>query len=176
MVIEIICRFLFGLYLIAFDFYKANGIIPSVQPTHATSDMLWADERLGDERLKFAYAYHDLLQTNGILPLGTDFPVEDIDPLKTFYAAVVRKNLEGQPEGGFQMENALTRSEALKGMTTWAAYSNFEENEKGKIKVGMLADLVILDTDLLNCKENNILQSKVLFTIVDGEIVYSKPK
>ena len=156
-----------------FEMYSAHGILPSVQPTHATSDMLWADERLGEERLKFAYAYHDLLQTNGILPLGTDFPVEDIDPLKTFYAAVVRKDLEGRPEGGFQKENALTRTEALKGMTTWAAYAAFEENEKGTIDIGMYADLVILDTDLLNCDEDDILRSQVLYTIINGEVVFS---
>ncbi len=158
-----------------FIIFKRYGILPSVQPTHATSDMLWADERLGEERLKFAYAYKDLLQTNGILPLGTDFPVEDIDPLKTFYAAVARKDLMGRPEGGFQMENALTRVEALKGMTTWAAYANFEENEKGTIQTGMFADLVILDTDLLNCAENDILRSQVLYTIINGEIVFSQP-
>ena len=109
---------------------------------------------------------------SGILPLGTDFPVEDIDPLKTFYAAVVRKDVNGYPEDGFQMENAISRSDALKGMTLWAAYSNFEENEKGTIEVGKAADFTVLDTDLLTCAPEEILKAKVLYTVVNGEIVY----
>ncbi len=106
------------------------SIVPSVQPTHATSDMYWAEARLGEKRVKSAYIFKELLNLTGWLPLGTDFPVEHIDPLRTFYAAVARKDTAGYPAGGFQMENALTRPEALKGMTLWAAKGSFEEDEK----------------------------------------------
>lgn len=149
------------------------SIVPSVQPTHATSDMYWADKRLGPQRIKTAYAYNDLLKQNGWIPLGTDFPVEDIDPLKTFYAAVFRKDAKGWPADGFQMENALTREAALKGMTIWAARSNFEENEKGSIEKGKLADFVLLDTDIMTASFEQILKAKVMKTICGGELVYS---
>ena len=132
------------------------NIIPSVQPTHATSDMYWAATRLGPERVKGAYAFNDLLKQNGWIPLGTDFPVEDISPFKTFYAAVVRKDAKGFPEGGFQPENALSRQDALRGMTIWAAKSNFEENEKGSIEKGKFADFIILDQDLLKTAPEKI--------------------
>ncbi len=154
------------------DFKYFKGIIPSVQPTHATSDMYWAEERLGKERVKYAYAYKDLLKAAGILALGTDFPVEDISPFKTFYAAVFRKDSKGFPEGGFQMENALTREETIKGMTIWAAYSNFEEKEKGSLEKNKFADFIILDTDLMKCPENSVLSTKVLATYLSGERVH----
>lgn len=157
-----------------FALFGANSIIPSVQPTHATSDMYWAGDRLGKERVKGAYAFKDLLKQNGWLPLGTDFPVEDISPFKTFFAAVVRKDAKGWPEGGYQMENALTREEALRGMTIWAARSNFEEKEKGSLEKGKLADFIILDNDLMKMSENDLLQVKVLKTFVGGEKVYEK--
>lgn len=154
--------------------FKEFGIIPSVQPTHATSDMYWAEERIGKERLKTAYAYKDLLQAAGLLALGTDFPVEDISPFKTFYAAVFRKDSKGFPKGGFQMENALTREEALKGMTIWGAFANFEEKEKGSLEKGKFADLVILDTDLMKCDEAKILKTKVITTYLNGKVVYNQ--
>lgn len=157
-----------------FNIFGENSILPSVQPTHATSDMYWAADRLGNERIKGAYAYQQLLQQNGILPLGTDFPVEAINPINTFYAAVARKDKKGFPPGGFQVENALTREEALKGMTIWAAYSNFEEKEKGSIEAGKFADLVVFDTDIMKCDANRILNSGVLYTFCNGEKVYSK--
>jgi len=152
--------------------FEEYSVLPSVQPTHATSDMYWAEDRLGHEHIGDAYAYQELLDMSGVLPLGTDFPVEGIDPLKTFYAAVVRKDVSGYPEEGFQMENAISRSNALKGMTLWAAYSNFEENEKGSIEVGKKADFTVLDTDLLTCSPEEILKAKVLYTVINGEIVY----
>jgi len=155
-----------------FTLFGDNNIIPSVQPTHATSDMYWAAERLGSERIKGAYAYKQLLDENGWIPLGTDFPVEDISPLKTFYAAVVRKDAKGWPANGFQMENALTREEALRGMTIWAAKANFEENEKGSLEKGKSADFVILDNDLMKEAPEKLLQVKVLKTFVNGEKVY----
>jgi predicted amidohydrolase YtcJ len=133
-----------------FHLFGDYNIIPSVQPTHATSDMYWAGERLGVERLKTAYAYRELLKQNGWIPLGTDFPVEDISPIKTFYAAVVRKDAKGWPETGFQPENALSREDALRGMTIWAAKSNFEENEKGSLEAGKFADFIITDKDLMS--------------------------
>jgi predicted amidohydrolase YtcJ len=149
------------------------NIIPSIQPTHATSDMYWAADRLGSERVKYAYAYKDLLKAAGLVALGTDFPVEDISPFKTFYAAVFRKDAKGFPEGGFQMENALSREETIKGMTIWAAYANFEENEKGSLEPGKFADFIILDTDLMKCAEQQVLKTKVLATYIGGEQVYS---
>lgn len=149
-----------------------GSIIPSVQPTHATSDMYWAKDRLGEERIKYAYAYKDLLKASGILALGTDFPVENINPLYTFYAAVARKDLKGFPENGFEMENALSREEALRGMTGWAAYANFEENEKGSIEPGKFADFVILDNDLMKMDINKVPEVKVVETFVNGQSVY----
>lgn len=151
-----------------------NNIIPSVQPTHATSDMAWAIKRLGADRLKTAYAYKNLLKQNGWVPLGTDFPVENINPMYTFYAAVERKDLKGQPTGGFQMENALSRQEALRGMTIWAAKANFEEKEKGSIEPGKFADFVILDQDIMKAKGSELPKVKVLKTFVNGVKVYEK--
>ncbi|MBX9783021.1 MAG: amidohydrolase [Chitinophagaceae bacterium] len=159
-----------------FNLFGMYSIVPSVQPTHATSDMYWAEQRLGMERVKGAYAFNDLLKQNGWIPLGTDFPVEDIDPLKTFYAAVFRKDAKGWPAQGYQMENALTREATIRGMTIWAARSNFEENEKGSIEKGKLADFVLLDTDLMNASFEQILQAKVLKTICGGEVVYDGRK
>lgn len=157
-----------------FNLFGRYSIIPSVQPTHGTSDMYWAEQRLGKERVKGAYAFNDLLKQNGWIPLGTDFPVEDIDPIKTFYAAVFRKDAKGWPDGGYQMENALTREAALRGMTIWAARSNFEENEKGSIEKNKLADFVLMDTDLMNASFEDILKAKVVKTICGGEVVYEK--
>jgi len=156
------------------DLNLFKNIIPSVQPTHATSDMYWAGERLGAERVKYAYAYKDLLKAAGLVALGTDFPVEDISPFKTFYAAVFRKDAKGFPEGGYQMENALSRQETIKGMTLWAAYSNFEEKEKGSLEPGKFADFIILDTDLMKCAESEVLNAQVLFTYLGGQMVYEK--
>ncbi|MEH3111863.1 amidohydrolase [Pedobacter terrae] len=155
-----------------FDLFGRASIVPSVQPTHATSDMYWAGKRLGAERLKSAYAYKQLLKQNGWIPLGTDFPVENINPLLTFYAATVRADATGFPKGGFQIENALTREEALRGMTIWAAQSNFEEHEKGSLEKGKLADFVMLDHDILKSTPQNILKTKVLKTYLNGEKVY----
>ena len=156
------------------DFQKFNSkIIPSIQPTHATSDMYWADERLGEDRLKGGYAYKKLLDWSGTIALGTDFPVEEISPFHTFYSAVARKDLNHLPYGGFQSENSLSRYEALMGMTAWAAHSNFEDNEKGSIEPGKVADFVILDRDIMTVEEKMIPETKVVATILAGNIVYS---
>lgn len=150
------------------DFYYFTDIIPSIQPTHATSDMYWAEDRLGSERIKNAYAYKKLLEINGKVALGTDFPVEKVNPMLTFYAAVARKDTKGYPDGGFEIENGLTREETLKGMTIWAAYANFEENEKGSIEPGKFADFVILDKDIMKIDLDKIPDIKVKETWLNG--------
>ncbi|TBW28307.1 amidohydrolase [Gramella sp. KN1008] len=152
--------------------YFSKNIIPSVQPTHATSDMYWAEERLGAERIKGAYAYKKLLDQAGIVALGTDFPVEQVNPFLTFYAAVDRQDTDNFPEGGFMKDQALSREETLKGMTIWAAYSNFEEDEKGSIEPGKFADFVILDRDIMEVEIDSVPETKVLYTFVNGEQVY----
>jgi len=157
-----------------FEKFGENTIIPSVQPTHATSDMHWADERLGEERLDNAYAYLELKKQLGWIPLGTDFPVEDISPFETFQSAVFRQNEKGEPESGFQMENALSRIEALKGMTIWAALAGFEEEEKGSLAKGKAADFIILDRDLISVSQEDVLKTEVVKTFSNGEEVYSR--
>jgi predicted amidohydrolase YtcJ len=157
-----------------FAFFADYNIIPSVQPTHATSDMYWAADRVGAQRMKGAYAYKKLLQTNNWMPLGTDFPVEYISPFKTFFAAVVRKDANNFPPAGFQMENALTRQETIRGMTIWAAKAAFEEKEKGSLENGKSADFIMLDNDLMKCEESKILNTKVLGTYVNGEKMFGK--
>lgn len=155
-----------------FDTFGKFNVIPSVQPTHATSDMYWAVARLGAFRVKMAYAFKRLMRQNGWIPLGTDFPVEDISPFKTFLAAVFRQDDKGYPAGGFQPENALSRQETLRGMTIWAAKSNFEEREKGSLESGKVADFIVLDRDLMTIPAKEILKTRVLATFVGGEKVY----
>lgn len=157
-----------------FDLFGANNIIPSVQPTHATSDMYWAGQRLGKERIKGAYAYKDLLNQNGWMPLGTDFPVEYISPFKTFFAAVVRQDTKGFPADGFQIDNGLSREETLRGMTIWAAKAAFEEKEKGSLEKGKMADFIVLDTDLIECEPAKILTAQVKYTFINGIKVFGK--
>ncbi|QMU65501.1 MAG: amidohydrolase family protein [Flavobacteriaceae bacterium] len=154
------------------DFKFFENIIPSVQPTHATSDMYWAKDRVGAERIKGGYAYKKLLKVYGKVALGTDYPVEKVNPFLTFYAATVRKDIHGYPENGYQAENALSREETLKGMTIWAAYSNFEENEKGSIETGKFADFVILNQNIMEIEENKIPDTKIVATYLNGEKVY----
>jgi hypothetical protein len=155
-----------------FNLFGAASVVPSVQPTHATSDMYWASERLGPVRVKSAYAYKQLLDQNGWLPLGTDFPVEDISPFKTFLAAVGRVDAKGFPEGGFQFENALTREQTIKGMTIWAAKASFLEKEVGSLEVGKKADFIILAQDLMQVPVNKILDTKVVATYSGGKKVF----
>ncbi|MEY3737973.1 MAG: hypothetical protein RL544_751 [Bacteroidota bacterium] len=155
-----------------FNLFGAASVVPSVQPTHATSDMYWASERLGPVRVKGAYAYKQLLHQNGWLPLGTDFPVEDISPFKTFLAAVGRVDAKGFPEGGFQFENALTREQTIKGMTIWAAKASFLEKEVGSLEAGKKADFIILAQDLMHVPVNKILDTKVVATFSGGKKVF----
>lgn len=158
-----------------FHFFGDFNIVPSVQPTHATSDMYWAGARLGSDRLKSAYAFQQLLQQNQWIPLGTDFPVEDISPFKTFFAAVIRKDGQGYPTEGFQMENALTREQTLRGMTIWAAKAGFEEDQKGSLEPGKMADFILLNKDLMVAPETELLQVEVAATYVNGQKVFGKP-
>ncbi len=154
--------------------FKKFSIIPSVQPTHATSDMYWAKDRLGEQRVKTAYAYKQLKDELGLIALGTDFPIEDINPIKTFYAAVFRKDKNNFPPNGFQIENALSREDALRGMTIWAAIANDEFETKGSIEKGKFADLTILDRDILSIDEKYILDTEVVYTIIGGQVVYNR--
>ena len=147
--------------------------IPSVQPTHATSDMYWAEDRLGSDRLLGSYAYKALLNQSGRIALGTDFPVEEVSPIMTFYAAVARKDSEQFPEGGYLSENKLSRDEALRGMTIWGAYASFEDDEKGSIEVGKNADFIMTDRDIMRVSEKRILKTRIVATILDGNVVYS---
>ncbi len=155
-----------------FRLFKEYSIIPSVQPTHATSDMYWAEDRLGTERIIGAYAYKQLLDQNGWIALGTDFPIENISPINTFYAAIARQDLKGFPEEGFQIENALSREEALRGITIWAAKAAFEENIKGSIEAGKFADFVVLNSDIFTCELDSVPGVKVITTWSDGIKIY----
>jgi hypothetical protein len=149
-------------------------IIPSVQPTHATSDMYWLYDRVGKKRANLAYAYKELLTRSKVIAFGTDFPVEDISPIMTFYSAVARKDIDGYPSEGFQMENSLNRADALYAMTVFGAYANFEENEKGSIEIGKSADFIILDNDLIISEEDKIPSTNTVATFIDGELVFNR--
>ena len=156
-----------------FDLFNTK-IIPSVQPTHATSDMYWLNERIGPIRAKYAYAYKELLDKSQIIAFGTDFPVEDISPIMTYYSAVARKDINGYPDEGFQIENSISRRDALIAMTRHGAYANFEEDEKGSIEVGKFADFVILDNDLITSAENRIPLTNIVATFINGELVFNR--
>ena len=157
-----------------FQLYGQYDIIPSIQSTHCTSDKDWAVERLGEERIRNAYAYKRLLAQNGWVVNGTDFPIEHIYPLYTFYAAVSRKDLDGQPAGGFQPEDAFTREEALRSITIWAAKGCFMENRKGSIEVGKDADFVILNQDIMQAEESILPHVTIGATFAAGEKVFEQ--
>ena len=148
------------------------GVLPSMQPTHATSDMYWAEDRVGPERIKGAYAWRSFLNTGVRIPFGSDFPVESPNPLWGIYAAVTRQDYEGWPEGGWYPEQRLTIYEAVKGFTLDAAFGAFEENIKGSLEAGKLADLVVLSKDVFEIPPKEILNTEVLMTIIGGEVVY----
>ncbi|MFD2936849.1 amidohydrolase [Spirosoma flavum] len=156
------------------DFWKFGkySIIPSVQPTHATSDMYWATDRLGPIRVKGAYAFKDLMKQNGLIAFGSDFPVEAVNPLFGFHSAVARQDAKNFPSGGYQMENAVDRKSALLAMTRWAAYACFEDHLRGSIAPGKQADFVILDRDIMTVPNPKIRQTKVNQTWIGGERVY----
>ncbi|MFM2206318.1 MAG: hypothetical protein RL213_293 [Bacteroidota bacterium] len=152
--------------------FSDYSVIPSVQPTHATSDMYWAESRLGSARAGYGYCYRQLLESAGTIAFGTDFPVERIDPLLTFYAAVARKDEKGFPQTGYRPEGSVDRRRALVAMTAGAAYANFEERVKGTLTPGKYADFVILDRDILTVPEDSLPGAKVIATYLAGEKVY----
>lgn len=150
------------------------SILPSAQPTHATSDMYWAGQRLGKDREKNGYIFKTLMEQNQKIALGTDFPVEAVSPFYTFHSAVYRQDAKGFPTGGYQVGNALSREQTLRGMTIWSAYGNFEENRLGSIEVGKAADFVLLEKDLMTAPANELREVKVLKTYVAGEKVFEQ--
>ncbi|MDG1327917.1 MAG: amidohydrolase [Flavobacteriaceae bacterium] len=154
--------------------YFSRKIIPSIQPTHATSDMYWVKDRIGSDRMEGSYSYKTLLGKSGLVALGTDFPIETVNPMLTFYAAITRKDLKDYPEKGFRMEEGLTREETLKGMTIWAAYSNFEEKEKGSIEKGKLADFIVLDHNIMTVPPKEIPTIKVVANFINGKMVFDR--
>ena len=165
-------------HLIRSDINRFNdlGVIASIQTIHMSSDRPWAIDRLGQERIETgAYIWRDLLNAGVHLANGTDVPVEPINPLANFYAAVARKTLNGMPEDGFELNQRMTRKEALKSMTLWNAFAGFEEDQLGSIEVGKQADITVLDRDIMTVEESDILSTHVAMTIVAGEIVYEAP-
>jgi len=154
--------------------FSELGVIPSMQPTHATSDMYWAEKRLGAERAKGAYAWKSIMKKGAKIAGGSDFPVENPNPLWGFFAAITRFDHKGWPESGWHPTEKMTREEALRCFTINAAYSAFEEDFKGTLKEGKFADLVVLSKDIMTISEMEILKTEVLMTVIGGEIVYSK--
>jgi len=154
--------------------FKQLGVIPSMQPTHCTSDMYWAEDRVGADRIKGAYAWRQLIDDGNRLPLGSDFPVESANPLWGSYSAATRQDDEGWPEDGWYPEERMTIREAVAGFTINAAYAEFAELERGSLEVGKLADIVVLDRDIFRISSREILKTSVLYTIVAGEVVYER--
>ncbi|MDQ6688893.1 MAG: amidohydrolase [Gemmatimonadota bacterium] len=148
------------------------GVIPSMQATHQTSDMRWAEARLGPARIRGAYAWRSLLNTGVVVPNGTDFPVEEVNPLLTFHAAVTRQDPTGSPAGGWYPEQKMTREEALQSMTIWPAYAGFQEAMLGSLTPGKYADFVVLDRDIMRIPETEILGTRVTSTWIGGKRVY----
>lgn len=151
------------------------GVIPSMQATHQTSDMRWAEARVGPERIRGAYAWRSLLNTGVIIPNGTDFPVEEVNPLLTFHAAVTRQDPAGAPPGGWFPEQKMTRQEALQSMTIWAAHAGFQESVIGSIVPGKYADFVVLDRDIMRIPDRDLLSTRVVSTWLGGKAVYQSP-
>jgi predicted amidohydrolase YtcJ len=148
------------------------GVIPSMQATHQTSDMRWAESRVGPQRIRGAYAWRSLLSTGVIIPNGTDFPVEEVNPLLTFHAAVTRQDPTNWPAGGWYPDQKMTRQEALQSMTIWPAYAGFQESVLGSLTPGKYADFVVLDRDIMTVPDTEILGARVLSTWVGGKRVY----
>ncbi len=155
--------------------FAALGVIASMQPTHATSDMPWAGARVGEDRLRGAYAWRSLLESGAVLAFGSDFPVESVDPVAGLYAAVTRTDADGKPAGGWRVHEALTLEEALRAFTAGAAYAAFDEREAGRIAPGMRADLTVLDRDVVAENPRALLDTRAKYTIVRGQVVYERP-
>jgi predicted amidohydrolase YtcJ len=154
--------------------FAALGVIPAMQAQHQASDMPWAEDRLGPERVHGAYAWRSLLETGVVIPGGSDAPVERLDPIGAFLASVARTDRSGQPPNGWYPEQNMTREEGLKHLTTWPAYAAFEEGQSGQLKPGFRADFTVLDTDLRSVATDQIAQSQVLWTIFAGRVVYER--
>jgi predicted amidohydrolase YtcJ len=150
------------------------GVIPSMQASHQTSDMYWAGNRLGETRLRGAYAWRSLLETGVVIPNGSDFPVEQVNPLISFEAAVARQDARGWPAGGWYPEQRMTRDEALKSMSLWPAYAAFQERELGSLTAGKYADFVVLDQDIMRVPTEVLLDTHVISTWVGGRAVYER--
>ncbi|MFL5466963.1 MAG: amidohydrolase [Gemmatimonadaceae bacterium] len=148
------------------------GVIPSMQATHQTSDMRWAEARVGPQRIRGAYAWRSLLNTGVVIPNGTDFPVEEVNPLLTFHAAVTRQDPTNWPAGGWYPEQKMTREEALLSMTIWPAYAGFQESILGSLTPGKYADFVVLDRDIMSVPDTEILGARVMSTWIGGKRVY----
>ncbi len=149
-------------------------VIPSMQASHQTSDMYWATTRLGATRVLGAYAWRSLIDQGSIVPNGSDFPVEDVNPLISFHAAISRQDAKGWPPGGWHAEQRMTREEALKSMTIWPAYAAFQERELGSLTPGKYADFVVLDRDIMRVDPDDVLGTKVLATYIGGVPVYER--
>jgi predicted amidohydrolase YtcJ len=154
--------------------FKALGVIPSMQASHQTSDMYWAGDRLGEERLTGAYAWHALLASGVIIPNGSDFPVEFVNPLISFHSSISRQDAKNWPEGGWRPDERMTREQALLSMTMWPAVAAFQESELGSLTVGKRADFVVLDQDIMTVPAEQVLATKVLATYVGGKAVYRR--
>ncbi len=150
------------------------GVIASVQPTHCTSDMRWVATRIGPERAKWAYAWASLVRSGAVVASGSDFPVESHNPWFGIHAAVTRQDASQQPPGGWHAEQRLTREEALKSFTQWAAYAEFAESYKGTLEAGKVADFIVLDRDVMTCPIEEIRGTRVLQTVIDGKVVYRR--
>ena len=150
------------------------GVIPSMQASHQTSDMRWAERRVGPQRIKGAYAWRSLLNTGVVIPNGSDFPVEEVNPLISFHSAITRQDAAGWPEGGWYPDQVMTRDEALKAMTIWPAYAAFQEKELGSLSPGKYADFVVLDRDIMTVPATEILQTQVVSTYIGGKSVYER--
>jgi len=148
------------------------GVIPSMQPTHQTSDMGWAETRVGPQRIRGAYAWRSLLNTGVVIPSGTDFPVEEVNPLLTFHAAVTRQDPRNLPLGGWYPDQKMTRDEALQSRTIWPAYAGFQESVLGSLTTGKYADFVVLDRDIMRIPDTEILGTRVISTWIGGKRVY----
>jgi len=154
------------------ELFTELGVIPAMQPTHCTSDMRFIAERTGEERAKYSYAWRSFIDAGHKIPCGSDFPVESVNPLYGIYSAVSRQDHQGMPENGWHPEQKMTIEEAIKGFTIWAAYGAWQEDVLGSIEVGKMADITILDKDLLTIEPEDILTTKVLATIVGGDVKY----
>ncbi|HUQ18719.1 MAG TPA: amidohydrolase [Gemmatimonadaceae bacterium] len=154
--------------------FKTLGVIPSMQASHQTSDMRWAEARVGPQRIRGAYAWRSLLNTGVIIPNGSDAPVEEVNPLISFHSAVTRQDATNWPAGGWYPDQVMTREEALKSMTAWPAYAAFQENDMGSLSTGKYADFVVLDRDIMKVPATEILQTRVLSTWIGGKRVYAR--